>query len=66
LHPRGLDELTDMAVQKWREAWQAGREAEGRNDRVPVRFIKDSKRLWLLRNKEGMGLINVGFCFSNG
>ncbi|RGP78472.1 hypothetical protein FLONG3_3384 [Fusarium longipes] len=58
LHPRGLDELTDMAVQKWREDWQAKREAEGRNGRVPVRFIKDTKKMWLLRNKGSMGLIN--------
>lgn len=48
-----------MALQKWREDWKAGREAEGSDGRLPVRYVEDTKELWLLKNKDGMGLINV-------
>lgn len=58
LLPSGLDELTDLALQKWREDWKAGREAEGSDGRLPVRFVEDTKELWLLKNEDGMGLIN--------
>jgi hypothetical protein len=61
LLPSGLDELTDTAVQKWRDDWKAGREAEGRDGRLPIGFVKDTKEMWLLKNKDGMGLVNVGF-----
>ncbi|GKU03194.1 hypothetical protein FLAG1_05659 [Fusarium langsethiae] len=58
LLPSGLDELTDTALQKWRDDWKAGREAEGRDGRLPVGFVKDTKEMWLLKNKDGMGLVN--------
>jgi hypothetical protein len=61
LLPSGLDELTDMALNKWRHDWKARREAEGKDGRLPVRFSKDSKEMWLLSSKDALGSINVGF-----
>ncbi|KAJ4130127.1 hypothetical protein NW768_007109 [Fusarium equiseti] len=58
LHPRGLDELTDQAVSKWRDEWQAKRESVGNGPKPGLRYLKDTKKMWLLRNMEGMGLIN--------
>ncbi|RFN49972.1 hypothetical protein FIE12Z_5770 [Fusarium flagelliforme] len=58
LHPRGLDELTDLAVRKWRDEWQAKRESLGNGPKPGLRYIKDTKKLWLQRNMDGMGLIN--------
>ena len=61
MHPRGLDELTDLAVRKWRDEWQAKRESLGNGPKPGLRYIKDTKKLWLLRNMDGMGLINVSY-----
>ncbi|KAG8676187.1 hypothetical protein FPOAC2_02278 [Fusarium poae] len=58
LLPSGLDELTDMALNKWRHDWKARREAEGKDGRLPVRFSKDSKEMWLLSSKDALGSIN--------
>ncbi|KAM0422275.1 hypothetical protein ACHAPD_000720 [Fusarium lateritium] len=58
LLPSGLDELTDVALNKWRDDWKVRREAEGKGGRLPVRFSKYSKEMWLLNSKDGMGLIN--------
>ncbi|KAM0230165.1 hypothetical protein ACHAPO_009532 [Fusarium lateritium] len=58
LLPSGLDELTDMVLNKWRDDWKVRRETEGKDGRLPVRFSKGSKEMWLLSSKDGMGLIN--------